>query len=477
LFRTWRGLQLDDWIMGVFVTPVYTTMIVLANKWLKVQSNLLPPDYDFGSLSPEELSSRRLGSKYVVVVEQTQIATLWACKACLLIFYWRITRTAQRRENIAIKILAVYVAVGFVVIEILYFAAWCRPFEGYFTIPPANVQCVTLVHHRIVKAVFNISSDLIMLSIALQMLIRSLLPLKRKLVLCGIFSLGLFVVAASILNSCYSFIEPYKQTWIYWYVREDSTAILVANLPFTWTLLRNIFEVGDFDENNPPAPWTYHSARTGAGRRTAQLSHHTNTMKTHSHTAGTHQSSTSSHYSGLTNAATLVGTRSDGKRLSDPSNTPRSETSNEMLDKTVHPYDFALAPSSSGGRNPFDSDLEHGTGLMDVGGLLDRNSLSHNASPKKAHSSAPRITEDGTGGFYINNRPISPPSRALLAASHHREVSPLGTERRPISPTYSHRRDSLDSIDELEGIRPGGGRSARDRRARARLSRDMHTHT
>ena len=35
-----------------------------------------------------------------------------------------------------------------------------------------------------------------------------------------------------------------------------SMAIIVANVPFTWTLIREVFEVGDFDEN--VQAWTFH---------------------------------------------------------------------------------------------------------------------------------------------------------------------------------------------------------------------------
>ena len=98
------------------------------------------------------------------------------------------------KENVAIKLLAAYVALGFVVMEILYFGVWCRPFHNYWAVPAPSLQCDALTDHRITNAVFNISSDIIMLCIALPMFIRSLLPLKRKLILCCIFSLGIFVV-------------------------------------------------------------------------------------------------------------------------------------------------------------------------------------------------------------------------------------------------------------------------------------------
>jgi len=54
----------------------------------------------------------------------------------------------------------------------------------------------------------------------------------------GVFSLGLFVILAAVLNKIYSFTDPFGSMWTYWYIRESSTALLVANLPFVWTFWR-----------------------------------------------------------------------------------------------------------------------------------------------------------------------------------------------------------------------------------------------
>jgi hypothetical protein len=72
------------------------------------------------------------------------------------------------------------------------------------------------------------------------MFIRMQLPLKKKIPVVGIFSLGLFVILAAVLNKYYSFSHPFGAMWTYWYVRESSTALLVANLPFVWTFWRRL---------------------------------------------------------------------------------------------------------------------------------------------------------------------------------------------------------------------------------------------
>ncbi|EKG11135.1 hypothetical protein MPH_11753 [Macrophomina phaseolina MS6] len=269
-----RKLQIDDWIMACAICS-YTTLIVTINIVAFTESNLLPPGFDLDSLTASDVSERRFGSKLVLVVEQCSCMTVWAVKACLLIMYYRLT--VALKENIAVKILSVYVTFGFVFMEIFYFGVWCRPFTNYWAVPTPNQQCNAATNHLITNAVFNISSDLFLLILALQMIIRSRLPLHRKLVLSLIFGLGIFVILASILNKYYSFSNPYGTAWTYWYTREASTSLLVANLPYTWTLLRRLFNLRSFDGRSSNTgtttqngtQFTYHTNRTARARHTS----------------------------------------------------------------------------------------------------------------------------------------------------------------------------------------------------------------
>jgi hypothetical protein len=49
------------------------------------------------------------------------------------------------------------------------------------------------------------------------------------------------------LNKYYSFNQPFGTAWTFWYIRESSTAIITANLPFTWTLLQRTFNLKSFN--------------------------------------------------------------------------------------------------------------------------------------------------------------------------------------------------------------------------------------
>lgn len=181
--------------------------------------------------------------------------------------------------------------------EILYFGVWCRPFSNYWALPTPNIQCNAATDHLITNAVFNLSSDIIMLTIGCSLFIRSKLPWDRKLILCGIFGLGLFVILAAVLNKYYSFAHPFGSQWTYWYVRESSTSIMVANLPFIWTLLRRLFKLNAFNgENVSMRTMQYHSSRSARGRHAVTSPRHSGTtpMPTWNGSANKHGSQDSS---------------------------------------------------------------------------------------------------------------------------------------------------------------------------------------
>jgi hypothetical protein len=141
--------------------------------------------------------------------------------------------------------------------EVLYLGVWCEPFHDYWAVPTPNIQCSAALHHLIVNAVFNISSDLMLISIALSISIRNQLSISRKIILSIVFGLGVFTVLSAVLNKYYSFHHPFGSEWTYWYVRESSTAMIVSNLPFTWSLLRRIFKLAPFNparSRERPAP-------------------------------------------------------------------------------------------------------------------------------------------------------------------------------------------------------------------------------
>jgi hypothetical protein len=239
---SFRKLQLDDALI-MLAMATDTVLMVTMNIIARTSSNLLDPKEKI-VLTPDEISEREFGSKMVLVTEQMQLLTIWLVKGCLLIMFNRLTMSLQ--QNLAVKIVAGYVVVSFVVMEILYLGVWCRPFSQYWAVPPDNVQCSAATNHLITNTVFNISTDIMIILIPMPIFLRSQINLRKKAVLCGVFALGTFTILCAILNKFYSFTQPFGSEWTFWYIRESSTALITANLPMTWTLFRRVFNLRSF---------------------------------------------------------------------------------------------------------------------------------------------------------------------------------------------------------------------------------------
>ncbi|KAL4761099.1 uncharacterized protein BDW70DRAFT_159966 [Aspergillus foveolatus] len=234
-----RHLQADDYIMTLTFL-VYTTMLVLIRVSAEYATNLLPPSEQAAIFAnPKNVRARIYGSMIVIGSEQCMLISTWGVKTCLVTMYWKLTHLLP--WHIFVQILAGYVALGFAVIEITYFAVYSRPFSQYWAVPVENAQCATYQHYSITQAVFNISSDAFMLAIPVPLLKGTQMPIRKKILLISVLGLGVFVMIAAILNKYFNFQSPDTTIYQLWYIREASTAIYVANLMCWWPLLRKVF--------------------------------------------------------------------------------------------------------------------------------------------------------------------------------------------------------------------------------------------
>lgn len=227
----------------LFIFCCYTVLIVFLNICADVSTNLIDPA-DIPNLTPEDIRNRVYGSKCVLVAESMMCAVQWGTKACLLMLYYRLTENL--RQRIVVQIAAVYSIVTYIVMISLYYGYWCRPFRGFWETPTPDIQCATQIHHLIVNLTFNLTSDLMIIFIPLPLFIKAHLDLKKKLLLVFPFSLGFFTMVCAILSKHLSFTQPFSSEWLFWYTREASTAMIVANMPYSWTVIRRVFHVKAF---------------------------------------------------------------------------------------------------------------------------------------------------------------------------------------------------------------------------------------
>ncbi|KAH8600747.1 hypothetical protein B0O99DRAFT_288168 [Bisporella sp. PMI_857] len=163
------------------------------------------------------------------------LLTIYLVKGSILFMYSKMTTILPTTEHL--KYLGGYIVAGFIATEGTFFTA-CRPFRGYWAMPPPDPQCTTLENYAIVQAVFNISSDIMMLCWILPILWSTKLAAPQKSVCLGLFGLGIFVIIAALLTKVFNLTDVYSPNYMRWYTRESSVAIYMSNIPWIWPELK-----------------------------------------------------------------------------------------------------------------------------------------------------------------------------------------------------------------------------------------------
>ena len=152
----------------------FTMVVVGLNITSSNLANYLPPG-EYETLTPDEIKNAVYGSKWVMITEEFQLATLWLTKVCLLILYlqmtwvyssgtqcvpsllgslharfqkkcwllWSISSGLPKQHRLVKWVLG-YAAFGWVVSEIFYLGVWCRPIQQYWQVPVQNCTLISL---------------------------------------------------------------------------------------------------------------------------------------------------------------------------------------------------------------------------------------------------------------------------------------------------------------------------------------------
>ncbi|KAB5515472.1 hypothetical protein GE09DRAFT_1159726 [Coniochaeta sp. 2T2.1] len=261
---SWR-LQIEDYLM-MFAGINFTGVIVSVIEVAKNGSNYMSLETAL-SLDEEGVKAAVYGSKMTMVLEIFTLTCLWTIKACLLFLYYRLTE-AFRKQQLAVKIIGGYCAIGYIIVMGLYLGYWCTPIYEYWAVPVRIDQCATYYHHLIHATAWNISSDLMLLCVPIPVIWKSQLPMKRKIILCAVLGLGILNVIIAILNRYYNFSNPNSVAYVYFYVAEVATAVFVGNVPLCWPLFRRIVQGSAWSRDQSAGISDPNQPRTKTGRVT-----------------------------------------------------------------------------------------------------------------------------------------------------------------------------------------------------------------
>ncbi|KAK3290936.1 uncharacterized protein B0H64DRAFT_427438 [Chaetomium fimeti] len=245
-----RGLHLDDYLMPIaailcIVDLIAAIYVVTGANGL---SNSYMTDEERAALSPDsqEYAHRVLGSKIQVFGWTLYAASLWLIKACVAIFYSRLTANLARLQ------IRVYIAYAFIggtwVITTCLLLFGCRPMSKYWQINPDPGICQPTNSKLYVLSVMipDILTDVYLLSIPLpvrhseQLLWAVNISLKKKISLTLLFSGVIFVIVAAIIRGVVILNSGPEGavSGSEWAIREEFVSIVVSNLPILHSPIR-----------------------------------------------------------------------------------------------------------------------------------------------------------------------------------------------------------------------------------------------
>ncbi|KAA8643485.1 hypothetical protein EYZ11_011901 [Aspergillus tanneri] len=242
-----KQFKLDDYLMplaGVVYALETGAAYCVGALWKGLANNAMT-DADRRALNPssEEYRLRVGGSKTQVLGWSLYTTLLWLLKACMAIFYARLT-AGLVNMNIRVRIAYVFIAATYIAVicSILF---GCRPLHRNWQIyPDPGNHCQPAVSQIdvYVTVTLNVVTDLYLISIPTPMLFKARLPWREKLELLVLFSGGFFVIAAGILR-CVLIVTAGQNGASQagsWACRETFVAVIIGNAPMIYPLIRRL---------------------------------------------------------------------------------------------------------------------------------------------------------------------------------------------------------------------------------------------
>jgi hypothetical protein len=284
------GLQLDDYLMPVAAVLCIIDLgaAIYVVSGAKGLTNSYMTDDERASLSPdsEEYAHRVLGSKIQVFGWPLYVAALWSVKACVAVFYSRLTNNLAHLK-MRVHIAYVLIGVSWAVITLILLFG-CRPMSKYWQISPnPGAICQPADSKLYVLSVLipDILTDMYLLSIPVPLLWAVNLGLKKKLSLTALFCGVLFVIVAAVIRGVVVLTAGPEGavTGSAWAIREQFVSIVVANLPILQPSIRSLCrKIGlsalfSTHNSHPSTPFEGRTIGGGAGGGSYPLRSHKNT--------------------------------------------------------------------------------------------------------------------------------------------------------------------------------------------------------
>ncbi|KAH7136238.1 hypothetical protein EDB81DRAFT_761931 [Dactylonectria macrodidyma] len=237
-----RNIEADDYLMLFTIIPytVETTMSYYVSSTFNGLTNSDMTKEERASLSPssDEYRMRVSGSKVQLVVWVMWLTIMWMIKASICAFYGRLTAGIGEYRLVILVGYAFLFLTYIGCMASIFFSCW--PLHKLWQInpDPGNTchPAVSRVNYWVTMAC-DVATYLYVLLIPIPLLWKTQLPLPKKISLSIMFSGGIFVIVASVLN-CSDHSGSAPRVGAAWSLREIFVALTTTNLPMTWGLIR-----------------------------------------------------------------------------------------------------------------------------------------------------------------------------------------------------------------------------------------------
>ncbi|PSK40021.1 hypothetical protein B9Z65_7961 [Elsinoe australis] len=248
-----QGLGWDD-LFALFAWVFYTGDAITVDRAYIYGTNVDFTPAQYGVMSSEEIDRISLGSKYELTAWYTYSALIWCMKASMLFFYCRLTFGSLQEKLVrwlAVTLLLTYITV------VITISAGCRPYHLNWQVwpQPDTLKCTFRIQNIYVVSIFNIVTDVAILSIPVPLLWRLQVPKKQKIVVALFLMTGVVVIIAAVIRITVTLgSNPSTTTINAWGVRETIIGIICVNIPVLRPLFGRRFWSSNPDSKGLSAP-------------------------------------------------------------------------------------------------------------------------------------------------------------------------------------------------------------------------------
>ncbi|KAH8199662.1 hypothetical protein TruAng_006192 [Truncatella angustata] len=171
------------------------------------------------AMSPEEISRREFGSKWLFTGWNTYVSLIWALKGCMLCFFNRVTLGLSQQK--IVKWAGIGCVTTYLIMFIIIYTQ-CLPVTDNWRVSPIpGYNCSVKTANYIAVAVLNITTDMVIVAIPIPLLFAVKLTIMRKLAIGALLCSGVFVMVATLLRCVLSLqnVEAINTCTI-WAIRE-----------------------------------------------------------------------------------------------------------------------------------------------------------------------------------------------------------------------------------------------------------------